>query len=102
MGFGLMYAKWGILWRPLCMDLTRARCVMLAIAHLHNFVINERILVDGNDTITDGLNSHRLPNVDERDNAADGEAGINGVDTICAIRTMMAERICALGLKRPT
>jgi hypothetical protein len=32
MGFGLMYAKWGILWRPLHCDLTRVRCLMLAIA----------------------------------------------------------------------
>jgi hypothetical protein len=101
MGFGLMYAKWGILWRPLCCDLTRVRCLMTAIARLHNFVIDERILSDGLCIVANEIEMRRLPNVDERDDAAEGEAGIQGVESICEIRTMMAERIKELGYERP-
>ena len=99
LGFGTMYNKWGILWLSLCCDLTRVCCSMLGIARLPNFTINERISVEGIDEVLSS--SARLPNTDERNDAADGEAGIGGVETICAARTTMAERVGKLGLKCP-
>jgi DDE superfamily endonuclease len=40
MAFGLMQMKWGILWRPLKVNLGNIKYIMLAIARLHNFTIN--------------------------------------------------------------
>jgi len=43
MAFGLMSEKWGILWRPLKIDITRVKELVVCIARLHNFCINERL-----------------------------------------------------------
>jgi DDE superfamily endonuclease len=40
MEFGLMQMKWVILWRPMPVKLSNVKQV-LAIARLHNFIINE-------------------------------------------------------------
>jgi hypothetical protein len=57
--------------------------------------------VVGSEAVLHDNEHYILPNVEERDDAAEGEAGIGGVETICAIRTMMAERVQELGLERP-
>ena len=44
MPFGLMVKKWGILVRPLTIKLKRVKMLMFAIAKLHNFCINERLM----------------------------------------------------------
>jgi hypothetical protein len=74
---------------------------MLAIARLHNFCINERVLVVGSEAVLRDNEHYTLPNVEERDDPAEGEAGIGGVETICTIHTMMTERVRDLGLERP-
>jgi DDE superfamily endonuclease len=47
MAFGLMVNKWGILNRPLSMRLRHVKFLVVCIARLHNFCINERILRHG-------------------------------------------------------
>lgn len=46
MAFGLMVKKWGILARPLTIKLKSVKTLMFAIAKLHNFCINERLLAN--------------------------------------------------------
>jgi hypothetical protein len=48
MSFGYMFNKWSILWRPLRSKMHNISHVIMAIARLHNYTINERI--------TDGAN----------------------------------------------
>jgi DDE superfamily endonuclease len=43
MAFGLMVKKWGILARPLTIKLKNIKRLMIAIARLHNFCIDERL-----------------------------------------------------------
>lgn len=43
MAFGLMVKKWAILTRPLSLKLKKIKRLMVAIARLHNFCINERL-----------------------------------------------------------
>lgn len=44
MAFGLMTKKWGILWRPVIVDIQKIKYLAIAIACIHNFCINERVL----------------------------------------------------------
>jgi hypothetical protein len=46
MAFGLMVQKWGILKRPITCRLRNVRHVVVCIARLHNFCINERMKRD--------------------------------------------------------
>jgi hypothetical protein len=43
MAFGLMVKKWAILSRPLSLKMRKIKQLMVAIARLHNFCINERL-----------------------------------------------------------
>jgi hypothetical protein len=43
MAFGMMVKKWGILQRPVSVPLKKLKWLIVAIATLHNFCINERI-----------------------------------------------------------
>ena len=43
MAFGLMVKKWGILARPLTIKLKNVKRLMIAIARLHNYCIDERL-----------------------------------------------------------
>jgi hypothetical protein len=47
MAFGLMVKKWGILNQPLSMRLQHVKFLIVCIAWLHNFYINEHILWHG-------------------------------------------------------
>jgi DDE superfamily endonuclease len=47
MAFGLMVKKWAILSRPLSIKLKNIKRLILCIAKLHNFCINERLLITG-------------------------------------------------------
>jgi hypothetical protein len=46
MAFGLLVKKWGILARPLTIKLKNIKRMVVAIAKLHNFCINKRILAN--------------------------------------------------------
>lgn len=50
MAFGLMVKKWGILARPLTIKLKNIKRLMIAIARLHNFCIDERLARPSNGT----------------------------------------------------
>jgi hypothetical protein len=104
MAFGLMYQKWGILWRPLRVDIDRVKCVMQAIARLHNFCINCRLDHEGKEAFERrAANAVRhAPNSDEYDESAAAEtAKLKDFSAICAFRAKMAARVEQLGLKRP-
>lgn len=47
MAFGIMAKKWGILNRPLSVKLSNIKYLISAIARLHNYCIDERILEGG-------------------------------------------------------
>jgi hypothetical protein len=40
--FGLMYQRWGILWRPIRFHLKATTSIIMALAKLHNFCIQEK------------------------------------------------------------
>jgi DDE superfamily endonuclease len=48
MAFGLMVKKWGILSRPQSIKMIKMKKLMVAIARLHNFCINERLDMQNN------------------------------------------------------
>ncbi len=51
MAFGLMVKKWGILQRPITIHMQNIKHLILAIARLHNFCINERFHGHGKHSI---------------------------------------------------
>lgn len=53
MAFGMMTNKWGILMRPVSCSLRNVKWMAQAIARLHNFVINERIRLSGEEDSSD-------------------------------------------------
>ena len=48
MAFGMMQMKWGILQRPLNCSLKNVSVLIHSVGRLHNYVINERLLAEGN------------------------------------------------------
>ena len=54
MAFGLMKQKWGILNSPLKIRLKNVKRLMISLARLHNFTINERLLTVGTPLCTMG------------------------------------------------
>jgi hypothetical protein len=53
MAFGMMVNKWGILQRPVSVPLDKLKWMIVCIATLHNFCINERI-TDTSNRLTGG------------------------------------------------
>lgn len=54
MAFGLMTKKWGILTRPLSIKMKHIKYVMICIAKLHNFCIDERLIEGTNQHLRQG------------------------------------------------
>lgn len=100
MAFGLMQQKWGILHRPLCCNLENAKWLILAIAVLHNFVINER--QETIDQAPKGL--AYMPSIPH--NSAGDPIVLNQLYTVYPgnsfIREAMANRVQSFGLVRPS
>jgi hypothetical protein len=85
-------------------DIDRVKCVMQAIARLHNFCINCRLDHEGKEAFERrAANAVRhAPNSDEYDESAAAEtAKLKDFSAICAFRAKMAARVEQLGLKRP-
>ncbi len=61
MAFGLMVKKWAILTRPLSLKMRKIKRLMVAIARLHNFCINERLASQRLHTMTRTANSDEVP-----------------------------------------
>ena len=101
MAFGMMQMKWGILQHPAQSRLKNLKWQMMAIARLHNYVINERL---GNDEGIDapGQLSY-LPTVPEDENGdpiwLDDE--ISQFPGWSELRESMVGRVEAHGLERP-
>jgi hypothetical protein len=58
MAFGLMVQKWGILSRPLLIKVKNVKRLMVAIARLHNFCIDERLLSVAHQNQRRGAHGH--------------------------------------------
>jgi hypothetical protein len=111
MAFGLMQMKWGILWRPMRVQLKNIKHITFAIARLHNFVIDERLL--NLETIENvGTGSDKLYN--ETDPEEDYNIEINNESNqttttsrkkylrgLSFIRDEMVNRVAELQLSRP-
>jgi hypothetical protein len=112
MAFGLMQMKWGILWRPMRVKLSNIKHIILAIARLHNFIINERLLANeefekvstGEQRVycpSDPLdeNSQDVINVENEINTSSRKKYIRGMSFI---REEMVNRVTDLKLTRPS
>jgi hypothetical protein len=100
MAFGLMVKKWGVLGRPLTIKLANVKHLVLAIARLHNFCIDERLSQKaalGNQAVvfTPSNVSFYLHSAMMRDEAAFKEDGMS------LNRVRMVGEIKALKLTRP-
>ena len=104
MAFGLMVMKWCILWRPINIRMNGLKLLVLAIAKVHNFCINERVgmglsLNPSPDTELDKV--FDLHTQAQRDDAADREATADLVPGWSLMREQMVNLIEELGLERP-
>ena len=103
MAFGLMVRKWGILWKPLQVNVRDIKHLMLAVALLHNYCINERLAEDPNaDPCVENNIHDRVEDVHVVERAAEVEAeALSGVYSQWSVlREKMVERVEALGLER--
>jgi DDE superfamily endonuclease len=108
MAFGLMVKKWGILSRPLTIKMSSIKRLMVCIAHLHNFCIDERLENDG-DRTNEGIyfannaqfneNEQQLRNVAAEIEADDMEETYG--TPWSSNRDRMAKIIAEKGLTRP-
>jgi hypothetical protein len=99
MAFGLMQMKWGILQRPLSIKMKNLKWLILAIACLHNFVIDER-LMSSRDAPTE---CSYLPTQPEDEN---GDPIVLDALSLqypgwSEIREIMAKNVAKLHLTRP-
>ena len=117
MAFGLMYNRWGILWRPLRVKMENLKYVMMAIALLHNYTINERLLFElenNEDADIYNLKINDTPQVSTGTGFCEPTPSTPEYDTITRskakdiylkghsfIRESMNERIKILNIKRP-
>jgi len=106
MAFGLMYQKWGVLWKPMRVNIENVRCVVQAIGRLHNFVINQRLAWQGIKGFSNSLAGvERFQEPDDNREQREEEEGMEnillGPTGISFTRTRMAQRMKDLGLERP-
>ena len=105
MAFGRMTKKWGILWRPLSVNMRNMKYVACAVAILHNFCINERLedAVGGHDVDVDPVvESNTIDRGQENfvsQAAAELEAASNSFNGWSVNREQMVVRIENLGLE---
>lgn len=105
MAFGLMQVKWGILQRPVQSKLSNVKNMVQAIARLHNYVINERLLRIGSMEDEVCNNHSYMPSVphDEDGEPINVEALFSGLvhRGYSELRERMGDRVKQLGLRRP-
>jgi DDE superfamily endonuclease len=103
MAFGLMQMKWGILWRPMRVKLDNIKFIMMAIARLHNFTVNERLAND-EQTESVGVETERVynPTVDvEEEIIVNNNNCRRHLVGLSIIRDEMVDRVKSLELTRP-
>ena len=105
MAFGLTVTKWGILKCALTTKVKKIKHILLAIACLHNFCINERLLKTGSLIMTPKNADLGLYEKSQRDSAANIQFEHLQQDynnTQSHNRVRMVEQIKALQLVRPS
>jgi hypothetical protein len=102
MAFGMMYRKWGILWRPVQVKVEKIRVLAVAIAMLHNYCINERVRqkLSVDPAVDDGV-STREAHVDESEHDASRQYTGLSFPNWSVIRENMVDVIASLRLERP-
>jgi DDE superfamily endonuclease len=111
MAFGIMNNKWGILQRPLQISLKNAKWMAQAIARLHNFVINERVLHSEEEEILSATIQQGRAYIPSVPHEEDGDpVELQGLFDMTAmptfrghseLREAMADKVHRKGLKRP-
>ena len=103
MAFGLMVKKWGILSRPLGIKVVNVKHLIVAIARLHNFCINERI-ARGGERVSFDAQDVQLEIMDRalREQAATIDAVSAEFPGWSLNRDRMAKKIKDAGLCRPS
>ena len=125
MAFGMMSQKWGILKHPMSVKRSQCANIVMCIARLHNFTINERLRnnqqssekdtidlifqesncnIYGSDTSNWSVdNATTTMPMDAHGNPVTvfGEEEFNGAPGISTVRTEMVRRIAAKKLVRP-
>jgi hypothetical protein len=109
MAFGLMVKKWGVIGRPLSVKLANVKHIVLAIARLHNFCIDERLLQKSAATnqvvvftpTNVAFDRHSTMLRDEAAHEEFEEMTIEFVNGRCHNRDRMMQEIHALQLTRP-
>jgi hypothetical protein len=108
MAFGLMVKKWGIIGRPLNVKLANVKHIVLAIARLHNYCIDKRLLQEdtpaANQLVVFTPSNLAFDQHSTRDQAAveEFEEKISEfVSGRCQNRDRMVGEIHALQLTRP-
>jgi hypothetical protein len=99
MAFGLMQVKWGILQRPISTRLKNLKWLIVAIARLHNFVIDER-LSGANDAPSELSYLPTQPD-DENGDPVELDGLFTQFPAWSAVREEMADRVANLHLSRP-
>jgi hypothetical protein len=99
MAFGLMQIKWGILQRPISCKLSNLKWMVMAIARLHNFVVDERL--------TSSLDAPQersyIPSQPEDEDGDPIELQSSSIrfPGLSFVRERMVERVARLKLSRP-
>jgi hypothetical protein len=92
MAFGLMKQKWGILNTPLRIRLKNVKRLMVCLARLHNFTVNERL------NTTAGATSN--PNLDGRHGFSVFEEGMRMQHAIAERELMESNEFCNFSANR--
>jgi len=102
MAFGLMTKKWGVLWKPLVVDIRKVKSVAMCVARLHNYCINERMRIAGvlDPAVEQGI-PDRGENIAVAATAAELEYEDRGFPGWSELREEMAKRVQYLNLRHP-
>jgi hypothetical protein len=101
MAFGLMTKKWGILQRLLTTKLSNDKWIVLAIARLHNFVIDERLAAGERTYKADDRAVVGCMKTFRRSHQSNPNVGSVRIRGNSAVRLLMVERVKRMGLTRP-
>jgi hypothetical protein len=100
MAFGLMTKKWGILQRLLTTKLSNDKWIVIAIARLHNFVINERLAAGERTYKADDKAVVGCMKTFRRIHQPNSTVGSVRIRGNSAARLLMVERVKRMGLTK--
>ena len=112
MAFGVLVQRWGILWRPMRINLSHVGDMVLLCMALHNICIDARLEFGGHSTTT-GWRDYGAPRMDFTEQFVEGrrvetvippdqmEKGRRRDMEESSTREKMCARVARQGLKRP-